>query len=66
MKQPIPIAEILNSTGSWEKRERELMKAGKYHREQRLEEIEHKFELESDEFYTAREKAIQIQKREEA
>lgn len=48
--------------GAWESRQWEMVQASKAIREDRLQRLEARFELESDEFQTAREKAIQLER----
>ncbi len=48
---------------AWWHKQRELAAAGRNLRDFNLQLIEARYELESDEFYTARDKAIAIQKR---
>ncbi len=47
----------------WLSNLRLLAQAGRNVREMNLQQIESRHELENDEFYTARDKAIEIQKR---
>lgn len=48
------------SLRAWDRRQRELNKCARYFRESELARIEAQHEMESDEFFTAREKAERI------
>ena len=49
-----------DADGTWERRQRELATAGHSIVESQLQAIEAQNELESDEFHTARQKAVAI------